>query len=56
MTSAAKAAVTLPPLTASAHDVPESHDGSAAFTFELRFSEPPKDGFSYTSLRTTPSR
>ena len=51
MTSAAKAAVTLPPLTASAHDVPESHDGSAAFTFELRFSETPKDGFSYTSLR-----
>ena len=27
------------PLTASAHGVPASHDGSAAFTFELRFSE-----------------
>ena len=40
-----------PPLTASAHDVPESHDGSAAFTFELRFSETPKDGFSYRTLR-----
>ena len=50
-TSAVRAAVTLPPLTASAHDVPESHDGSAAFTFELRFSETPKDGFSYASLR-----
>ena len=48
---AGKAAVTLPPLTVSAHDVPESHDGSAAFTFELRFSETPKDGYSYTSLR-----
>ena len=51
LTSAAKAAVTMPPLTASAHDVPESHDGSAAFTFELRFSETPKDGFSYRTLR-----
>ena len=39
MTSVATAAVTLPPLTASAHGVPASHDGSAAFTFELRFSE-----------------
>ena len=27
------------PLTAGAHDVPGSHDGSATFTFELRFSE-----------------
>ena len=26
-------------LTASAHDVPGSHDGSTVFTFELRFSE-----------------
>ena len=39
------------PLTASAHSVPASHDGSADFTFELRFSEEPKDGFSYTTLR-----
>ena len=39
LTSVATAAVTLPPLTASAHGVPASHDGSAAFTFELRFSE-----------------
>ena len=39
------------PLTASAHGVPASHDGSAAFTFELRFSETPADGFSYKTLR-----
>ena len=39
LTSVATAAVTLPPLTASAHGVPASHDGSSAFTFELRFSE-----------------
>ena len=51
LTSAATAAVTLPPLTASAHGVPESHDGSAAFTFELHFSETPNDGFSYRTLR-----
>ena len=51
LTSAATAAVTLPPLTASTHGVPASHDGSAAFTFELRFSETPADGFSYKTLR-----
>ena len=38
-------------LTASAHDVPPSHDGIAAFTFELRLSEAPADGFSYKTLR-----
>ena len=38
-------------LTASAHDVPAAHDGSATFTFELRFSEEPADGFSYKTLR-----
>ena len=37
------------PLTASAHDVPSSHDGSAAFTFELRFSE--EFPLSYRTLR-----
>ena len=51
LTSVATAAVTLPPLTASAHGVPASHDGSAAFTFELRFSETPADGFSHKTLR-----
>ena len=42
------------PLTATTHDVPESHDGSTAFTFELRFSEAPvsgESGFSYTTLQ-----
>ena len=51
VTSAATAAVTQPPLTASTHDVPESHDGATAFTFELRFSEEPGGGFSATTLR-----
>ena len=51
VTSAATAVVTQPPLTASAHDVPESHDGATAFTFELRFSEEPGGGFSATTLR-----
>ena len=41
----------LTPLTASSHDVPAAHDGSATFTFELRFSEEPADGFSYKTLR-----
>ena len=39
------------PLTASVHDAPESHNGTDAFTFELRFSEAPKKGFSYKTLR-----
>ena len=51
VTSAATAAVTQPPLTATTHDAPESHDGATAFTFELRFSEEPASGFSYTTVR-----
>ena len=50
LTSEATAAVKLP-LTASVSNVPDSHDGSAAFTFELRFSEAPVDDFSYKTLR-----
>ena len=50
VTSAATAAVTQP-LTASVHNTPASHDGSATFTFELRFSETPKEDFSYVTLR-----
>ena len=38
------------PLTATVHDKPSSHDGSAAFTFELRFSEN-IEGLSYTTLQ-----
>ncbi len=53
VTSAATAAVaTAPsPLKASVHSTPASHDGSATFTFELRFSETPKTSFSYVTLR-----
>ena len=39
------------PLTATIHDAPESHDGQAAFKFELRFSEELGTGFSYKTLR-----
>ena len=51
VTSAATTAVTQPPMTATIHDEPSSHDGSAEFTFELRFSEAPADSFSYTKVR-----
>ena len=44
-------AVAPPPLTASIHDAPTSHNGSDKFTFELRLSEEPKSGFSYTTIR-----
>ena len=51
LTSAATAAVAAPPtpLTAGFRDTPTSHDGQAAFTFELRFSE--HFGLSYKTLR-----
>ena len=39
------------PLTASVSGMPASHDGSASFTFELRFSETPRKGFSYKTMR-----
>ena len=39
------------PLTGSAHGVPAAHDGSATFTFELRFSETPRKRFSYKIMR-----
>ena len=47
----AAAAVVKPPLTATVHGVPSSHNGQDAFTFELRFSEDPKPDFSYTTVR-----
>ncbi len=37
-------------MTATFHDTPDSHDGSAAFTFELRFSEN-MESFSYSTLQ-----
>ena len=49
LTSAATSAVAPAPLTASVREAPESHDGSAAFTFELHFSE--EFGLSYVALR-----
>ena len=36
-------------MTATVSAVPDSHDGD--FTFEIRFSEAPHDGFSYTTMR-----
>ena len=50
LTSAPTAAVKQA-LTASVHSTPASHDGSASFTFELRFSETPREDFSYVTLR-----
>ena len=50
LTSAATTAVTQPPLTATAHHAPASHDGSNSFTFELRFSEN-MESFSYSTLQ-----
>ena len=44
-------AVPTPPLTATTYGVPNSHDGNSTFTFELCFSETPKDDFSYKILR-----
>ena len=48
-TGAVAAEVVNPPLTASARNVPSSHDGSATFLFELRFSE--EFPLSYVTLR-----
>ena len=48
LTSAATKSVVVP-LTASLHDVPQSHDGHSPFTFELRFSEELK--LSYKKLK-----
>ena len=45
------AAVVNPPLTASARNVPSSHDGSSTFTFVLRFSEELVSDFSYVTMR-----
>ena len=48
-TGAVAAAVVRPPLTATARNVPSSHDGSATFLFELSFSE--EFPLSYETLR-----
>ena len=53
LTSAATVAVAAKPvpITASFDNVPGSHDGTATFTFDLHFSEEPKENFSYKTLR-----
>ena len=53
LTSAATVAVASAPtpLTAAIHDAPGSHNGQTALKFELRFSEDPKEDFSYKTLR-----
>ena len=49
LTSTATATVVRPPLTASAQNVPQSHDGQNTFTFEMEFSQEPD--LSYTTIR-----
>ena len=44
------------PFTASVHGLPTSHDGSSVFTFELHFSEEPKQTSATPPCGTTPSR
>ena len=51
VTGTVATAVVNPPLTATVHDVPSSHNGQDAFIFELQFSEAPKPDFSYTTVR-----
>ena len=51
VTSAATAAVTQPPMTATIHDEPSSHDGATAFTFKLRFSESPEASFGFATVQ-----
>ena len=38
-------------LTVSVESVPTSHNGSGEFRFRIAFSEAPKSGFSYTTMR-----
>ena len=47
--NAVRATVSGPPLTASFHGMPTSHNGTTPFTFELRFSE--QIEISYVTLR-----
>ena len=49
LTSAATVAVAPVPLTAAFQDLPDSHDGSTAFTFRVLFSE--DVGISYVNMR-----
>ena len=51
LSSPLKFTVKGPPLTASFESVPTSHTGSGEFRFRIAFSEAPKSGFSYTTMR-----
>ena len=53
LTSTATAAVTAAPspLTVSVESAPTSHNGSDSFRIRVAFSETPKSGFSYTTMR-----
>ena len=51
VTVAVAAAPSPSPLTGTIHGAPGSHNGQAVFKFELRFSEDPKEDFSYKTLR-----
>ena len=53
VTSTATAAVTAAPspLTVRVESAPTSHNGSEAFRIRVAFSETPKSGFSYTTMR-----
>ena len=53
LTSTATAAVTAAPspLTVSVESAPTSHNGSEAFRIRVAFSETPRSGFSYTTMR-----
>ena len=53
LTSTATAAVTAAPspLTVSVESAPTSHNGSDSFRIRVAFSETPRSGFSYTTMR-----
>ena len=51
LSSPLKFTVKGPPLTASFESVPASHNGSDSFRIRIAFSEAPKSGFSYTTMR-----
>ena len=53
LTSTATAAVTAAPspLTVSVESAPTSHNGSNSFRIRVAFSETPRSGFSYTTMR-----
>ena len=53
LTSAVTVAVAAAPspLTVSVESAPTSHDGSDSFRIRIAFSEAPKSGFSYTTMR-----